>query len=180
MATEGKEVCLKLVVLGASGSGKTALLSRYVHNTFNPSIDETIGASFQLKVTQLDDYRVKLNIWDSAGSDRFRGLLKLYLRDADCCVLVYDVHSRAKFETLETWVEELERFGKVNSVALPPLVLVGNKVDLGETVGWSEGHTWARSHAVPLFLCSAKTSQGVEAAFQEIIRLGLGRKLRQP
>ena len=179
MEAEGRQVCLKVVVLGASGSGKTGLLHRYVQNIFNPSSDESIVPSFLSKVTQLDDRRVKLNIWEVGGPPRYGSLIKLYLRDTDCCVLVYDVKSRGSFETAEMWIEELERFATTDSVALPPLVAVGSKVDLGETVGWSEGHTWARSHAAPLFLCSAKTSQGVEAAFQEIIRLGLSRKLKQ-
>jgi small GTP-binding protein len=74
----------KIVVLGAQGVGKTSLVHRFIHHTWDPAAFQasTIGASFLTKrVTDIDTGTVvRLQIWDTAGQERFRSISRLYYR----------------------------------------------------------------------------------------------------
>jgi len=81
---------IKVVLLGESGVGKTALLDRYVNKQFT-SYKSTIGADFCTCEMEIDDKFITLQIWDTAGQERFHSLGKLFFRGADCCLLVFDL-----------------------------------------------------------------------------------------
>ena len=102
-----KKVLLKVIILGDSGVGKTALMNQYVNRKFSNQYKATIGADFLTKDITLEDGRqVTLQIWDTAGQERFQSLGVAFYRGADACVLVYDVTSQNSFKTLEIWRDE--------------------------------------------------------------------------
>ena len=102
-----KKVLLKVIILGDSGVGKTALMNQYVNRKFSNQYKPTIGADFLTKVITSEDGRqVTLQIWDTAGLERFQSLGVAFYRGADACVLVYDVTSQNSFKTLEIWRDE--------------------------------------------------------------------------
>jgi small GTP-binding protein len=65
----------KIIILGDSQVGKTSIIARYTHNTFETSLMPTIGSDFQSRIITIDDKLVKLNIWDTAGQELYRSLL---------------------------------------------------------------------------------------------------------
>ncbi|KAI9494819.1 ras family-domain-containing protein [Zychaea mexicana] len=95
----------KVVVLGATGVGKTSVVIRYVQKTFSASSTSTIGASFMTKKLTVDDCHVRLQIWDTAGQERFRAMAPMYYRGAQAAILVYDITSEESFSDMNTWVE---------------------------------------------------------------------------
>ncbi|XP_042436945.1 ras-related protein Rab7-like [Zingiber officinale] len=87
-------------------SGLLNLTIRYVHKKFTQQYKVTIGADFVTKEILVDDRLVTLQIWDTAGEERFQSLGVAFYRGVDCCILVYDVNVRRSFDTLDNWHDE--------------------------------------------------------------------------
>jgi len=98
-----KKVFLKIIILGESGVGKTAILNRYVSGKFIQEHKATIGADFLTKEIPVDDKLVTLQIWDTGGQERFQSLGSAFYRGADACVLVYDIQNDQTFQKIEEW-----------------------------------------------------------------------------
>lgn len=79
-----------MILIGEISVGKTSVMKRFVHNRFESSMKATIGADFMVKELELGNKSVTLQIWDTAGGERFQSLGRAFCRGADCCVLVYD------------------------------------------------------------------------------------------
>ena len=121
-----KEFLYKILLLGDSSVGKTCFLMRYTDNTFQEIHMSTIGLDYKLKNVQLDEGKiVKIQIWDTAGQDRFRSITKNYYKGAHGIILLYDVTNRKTFDNVRDWVEQIreEVSDKVS------IILVGNKID---------------------------------------------------
>ncbi|ORY00687.1 ras-like GTP-binding protein RYL2 [Basidiobolus meristosporus CBS 931.73] len=116
----------KVVILGSQGVGKTSLVVRYVQRTFSPNCPSTIGASFMTTKLVVENCKVRLQIWDIAGQERFRSMAPMYYRGANAAVIVYDLTSRKSFDDIEAWVEELRK----NMAEELVIHIVGNKFDL--------------------------------------------------
>lgn len=84
----------KCVFLGDQGSGKTSIIKSFMYGSFDHNYQATIGIDFLSKTMYLDDRTVRLQIWDSAGQERFRSLIPSYIRDSSVAVVVYDITSR--------------------------------------------------------------------------------------
>ncbi|GAA5862820.1 hypothetical protein JCM5296_006792 [Sporobolomyces johnsonii] len=154
---------LKLLVIGASSVGKSSLLLRFTDETFL-SPDETsatIGVDFKVKVVERKGRRWKLSIWDTAGQERFRTLTSSYYRGAQGVILVYDITARDTFDSLASWINELDTFAGTGPASRDVVrMIVGNKVDkeYSRVVSTEEGRAFAASREPPwMFMeCSAK------------------------
>jgi len=116
----------KVVFLGDEAAGKTSLVRRYMYDTFEDSIQATIGMDFQSKTVYVEDRTLRLQLWDTAGQERFRSLIPSYIRDSSGAIVVYDITNRDTFQRAKQWVKELQRQGNPNIV----IALAGNKSDL--------------------------------------------------
>ncbi|XP_052465998.1 ras-related protein Rab-18-B [Carassius gibelio] len=158
---------LKILIIGESGVGKSSLLLRFTDDTFNPELAATIGVDFKVKTVAIDGNRAKLAIWDTAGQERFRTLTPSYYRGAQGVILVYDVSKRDTFTRLENWLNELETYCTRNDLVK---MLVGNKIDKdNREVDRNEGLKFARKHSMLFIEASAKTRDGVQCAFEELV-----------
>ncbi|CAG2193111.1 RAB18 [Mytilus edulis] len=158
---------LKILIIGESGVGKSSLLLRFTDDTFDPEQAATIGVDFKVKTLQVEGNRAKLAIWDTAGQERFRTLTPSYYRGAQGVILVYDVSSRQSFSKLETWLSELETFSTKHDIIK---MLVGNKIDMDKReVSKEDGLKFARKHHMLFIEASAKTKEGVQCAFEELV-----------
>ncbi|KAG9278775.1 ras-related protein Rab-18-B [Astyanax mexicanus] len=158
---------LKILIIGESGVGKSSLLLRFTDDTFDPELAATIGVDFKVKTIAIDGNRAKLAIWDTAGQERFRTLTPSYYRGAQGVILVYDVTKRDTFTKLENWLNELETYCTRNDLVK---MLVGNKIDKdNREVDRNEGLKFARKHSMLFIEASAKTRDGVQCAFEELV-----------
>eukprot|EP00768_Dysnectes_brevis_P005831 gnl/Dysnectes_brevis/4376_a5855_1130.p1 GENE.gnl/Dysnectes_brevis/4376_a5855_1130~~gnl/Dysnectes_brevis/4376_a5855_1130.p1 ORF type:complete len:205 (+),score=20.93 gnl/Dysnectes_brevis/4376_a5855_1130:70-684(+) len=157
----------KLVIIGNSSVGKSSLISQFCLDQFTATYVSTIGIDFKSRELEIQGKKVKLQIWDTAGQERFRTIVKAYYRSAMGVLVVYDVTDRSSFEGVRRWLADVDRLA-------PPEVcisLVGNKIDLptsDHSVTRSEAEAFAAEKGIPLFLMSAKTSEGVDEAFQNL------------
>ena len=152
----------KLVIIGDADTGKTSLVNRYVDNRFSNRVQSTIGIEFTHK--ELEDV-THLSIWDTAGQERFRSITTSLYRGADAIMFVYDVTSDKSFTALEHWWREYIAYGERDCIK----VLVGNKVDLGETVSSERAKAFAVQKGMVYATASAKSSAGVHEAFATVV-----------
>ncbi|XP_023118411.1 ras-related protein Rab-18 [Amphiprion ocellaris] len=158
---------LKILIIGESGVGKSSLLLRFTDDTFDPEQSATIGVDFKVKTISVDGNKAKLAIWDTAGQERFRTLTPSYYRGAQGVILVYDVTRRETFTKLDNWLNELETYCTRNDLVK---MLVGNKIDKeNHELDRAEGLKFARKHSMLFIEASAKTRDGVQCAFEELV-----------
>jgi len=159
---------LKILLIGNSGSGKSALLIRYCDDQFDSeSATATIGVDFKLKVLSVHGKSYRLNLLDTAGQERFRTLSNSYYRGAHGVILVYDISNRESFLAMERWYEEAE----TNAMPGAVMYLVGSKLDKASsrTVTYEEGEELARAHGSSFAEVSAKTRENVKKPFIEVV-----------
>ena len=148
-----KKNFLKIVILGDSGVGKTTLLQQYISGKFQGQAKPTIGADFSKKEIIIDNTTVTLQIWDTAGQEKFQSLGYAFYRGADCCALVYDITNEASFRNVQKWKNIFLENAGPNDPGSFPFACIGNKLDkqAERQVQMDEAHEWASVHCNSVF-----------------------------
>jgi len=161
----------RIILVGDSTVGKSALLKRFTEGSFAETSDPTVGVDFFARVIEIDsnipDFtRCRLQIWDTAGQERFRSIARSYYRNAVGALIVYDITSRRSFENAETWLKDA-RLHAENGIAI---ALAGQKSDLEgrREVSQEEAEKWARDNDLPFLETSAKNDFHVEKIFSKL------------
>ena len=160
----------KIVLAGDGAVGKTSLRKRYLGLGFETDYLSTMGADFALHDTAVEEVQIRWQIWDLAGQPMFKDVVQAYYTKIFGGVIVYDITRRQTFENIEKWINDMwEHSGREEKV---PVVLLANKIDLrdegAETVSTEEGQKLADSLGVPFIETSAKSGEGVNAAFAKL------------
>lgn len=154
----------KVVLLGDQSVGKTALLHRLLYRDFKTLEMPTVSASFFSASFDVGPGAVGLDLWDTAGQEKYRSLVPHYLKNARAALLCFDTTSRDSFESLDSWLKILRE-----SEESCRIFLVRTKADLDEDlVIVKEAQDWAADHHCKLFTTSAKTGDGVDRLFQTV------------
>lgn len=165
MEATGKGHSYKIITIGESGVGKSALLCRLVDNTFNEGGPSTVGVEFKPHNFDMGDHKVRLQIWDTAGQERFRTLTRAYFRNAVGAILVFDLTNESSFENLGTWLNILHEAATPNAC----IVLVGNKSDLERQVSSEAIRHYAETHKIEYIETSAKLGSNVNEAVRRLV-----------
>lgn len=162
------EVKGKVVVVGEYSVGKTSLAQRFINKTFTGRTEPTIGAAFQVRTVQVPSGQsVKLEIWDTAGSERYRSLMPMYYRDALVAVICYDITNGRTFDRVSTWVDDFRKHNEIGGESVQ-LVLAGTKCDLAaekREVAADDARAFAKQENMIFFECSAKNDENVVEVF---------------
>src|SRR3990167_8470657 len=158
----------KLVIVGGGVVGKSALTIQLIQNHFVDEYDPTIEDSYRKQV-QIDSETCLLDILDTAGQEEYAAMRDSYIRTGQGFILVFAITSRAAFDEITSFREQILRVKDEDSV---PMVIAGNKCDLEEErqVTTAEGKDLAKSFGCPIFETSAKARINVEEAFYELVR----------
>ncbi|KAM0756561.1 ras-domain-containing protein [Meredithblackwellia eburnea MCA 4105] len=156
---------LKLLVIGASSVGKSSLLLRFTDELFltPEETSATIGVDFKVKVIERAGKRWKLSIWDTAGQERFRTLTSSYYRGAQGVILVYDITARDTFDSLSSWISELDTFAGTGPSSREVVrMIVGNKTDkeFNRVVSTREGEEFAKSRSPEWMFMEVSAKRG--------------------
>ncbi|KAK8894250.1 hypothetical protein M9Y10_022685 [Tritrichomonas musculus] len=153
----------KIVVVGSSGVGKTAIVQRLVDDVFSNEKASTIGVEFTTYTCKIGDETIKLNIWDTAGQEKFRSVSKAYFRNAVGALLCFSYTDLSSFDELDTWLNDLQVLSTPNAV----IILVANKTDLKESqvVSASDAEAYAERNGIGFIETSALTSSNITEAF---------------
>ena len=128
---QGRECSSRVIVVGSLCIGKTSLLNRILSKKFAEDYRGTIGLDCKKLRYKILDAPISLELWDTAGDERFRAVSRSYYRNADACLLCYDVGNRQSFLDIDQWYQEVLQYVENKNVLL---YLVGCKSDLMKEV----------------------------------------------
>ena len=97
------EISCKTILVGEMGVGKTSIIERFTKNVFKKYVTSTTSGTYDSAILELGNYSLEFQLWDTAGQERFRGLTKMFLKDADIVLLVYDTTRKDTFEELKDY-----------------------------------------------------------------------------
>jgi len=116
---------------------------------------------------QMNDQVCALELYDVPGDEKFMVLNRMYLRDTEAALILYDVTDKQSLVKAEQWIKELKEFAPSETV----LSLAGSKIDYAgaHNVSSQDGQNFARKHGIPVCMeVSAKSSKNVDALFHQI------------
>jgi Ras-related protein Rab-8A len=175
-ADEDYDVQVKVLLLGDSGVGKTSLMQRYSENKFSTSLLSTAGVDYKSQILDVDGKRVKCQIWDTAGQQRFHVITHSYYKSAHGIVLVYDASEplEESFNNVRYWMENINEHANPQTQRM----LVGNKVDVkGKRIDSARGKALADEYGLKFFETSAKDGTNVAEAFNTVARDAVAKML---
>jgi small GTP-binding protein len=152
----------KISLIGDSGTGKTSILLRFTDNVFKDDTQSTIGVDFKIVSLKLDKAYVKMQIWDTCGSERFKGLTSSFIKSCNIFILVFDLTKHKTFESLENWIKLI-----FENTAPKFMCLVGNKCDqlMLRQVTQDEIVRFCEKHGVKYIETSALGNENIEEVF---------------
>lgn len=172
---------MKLVIIGDSGVGKSALITRFSDNLFSPDFAPTVGIDFKIRtITIANNIKVKLQVWDTAGQERFRAINTAFYRGAMGIFIVYSVENRDSFKSVcDKWITDTVNNSNFKTCVpngepqmLPLVMLVGNKCDSStKVVTTEEASEFATKNNMMFMEASAKESTNVEELFVLMTKL---------
>ncbi|XP_026876039.2 ras and EF-hand domain-containing protein homolog isoform X2 [Electrophorus electricus] len=163
-----RECIFKVIFVGNSSVGKTALLRRFCDGRFHPTM-VTVGIDYCMHSLNLGDSLVRLQLWDTAGQERYRSITQQFFRKADGVVVIYDVTTHDSFSSVHCWLDSIEE-----EVRGPiPIMLLGNKSDkeIMREVPTKVGEQLAQETGLMFYECSAYTGHNVMEAMLHLARV---------
>ena len=158
----------KIILIGDISVGKTSIINSLLGQKFNEEYEPSIGVDFFSKTLKYKNKSIKLQIWDSAGQEKFKSLIPNYIRGASLVILVYDISNKKSFDNLNSWIEF------VNNYENAKIVICGNKIDLKDKreVSTEEAEKFSEEKKLDFFEVSAKEETNlVKMLFSSIISL---------
>jgi Ras-related protein Rab-6A len=154
----------KIIFVGDAGVGKTTIISRIMDNPFNDVYEPSIGVDFMSKNIKFRGQNVKLQMWDTAGQEKYKGLIPSYVRNSSIVFLVYDIASKISFDNIPKWINF------IRTIENATLVLCGNKIDLpNREVKKEEAEALAQKEGISFFEVSAKTDENIKNMFYNVV-----------
>ena len=162
---------IKVTVIGDGGVGKTSLIQRFIHGTFQKNYIKTIGAQISNYKVEKEGHKTELLFWDLAGQDDFHFLRPSFYKASKAAIIVYSLEENQlgtrSFKHVANWLEDVKEFcGEI------PVILFANKVDLIKEESINKGYLEELvddDNFLGYFITSAKTGKRVEDAFNFLI-----------
>ena len=172
------DITLKILLIGDSYVGKTSLLLQYIERECPENHMATIGVEFRDKIIQIDNKKVKLQVWDTSGQERYRSITKNFYRNADGVMFVCDVTKEKTFDNIKNWLIDSEQNANNSNFKK---ILVGNKIDLKEerVIDTEQLQNFANKKEMNFYETSAKDGTNVDHIFTELAKLILEDKSDQ-
>ena len=158
---------IKILMIGSTGVGKSSISTRFMESIFNKNTIQTIGVDLQVKTIQYNNKNIKIQLWDTAGHERFKSITSSYYRGGDCVILVFDLTRKESFDDLPFWINEVKTYGAENIV----FFLVGNKTDLinNREVEQSDIEDFIIKNKINFYLeVSAKDNININKIFEKL------------
>ena len=153
----------KIIFVGDASTGKTSIINRIIDNPFNDNYEVSIGIDFMSKNIRFRGQNIKIQIWDSAGQEKYKGLIPSYVRNSSIVFIVYDVSNRSSFDNVPNWISFVKNIEKTK------MILVVNKTDLQREVQTNEGEELSKNEEMLFFECSAKSNDNIKNLFYSSI-----------
>mmetsp|Transcript_37119 Transcript_37119/g.73495 ORF Transcript_37119/g.73495 Transcript_37119/m.73495 type:complete len:187 (-) Transcript_37119:155-715(-) len=162
-------VNIKLLVVGDSGVGKTALTTAFCNEASGlpTNLEPTIGADFYVRGCMHHGRELRVNIWDLSGDHQFAEVRNEFYKDAQGAVLCFDTTACKSFQNLESWFEEMQRCNAGGGSL--KCAVVGTKAESGpRMVPEQAARDWARAKCATYFDVSTAVGKNIESAFRDL------------
>ena len=173
-------ITFKILLLGDSSVGKTAFIVRFCDGKFEDDSLTTIGLDTKTKFIKVNDKKIQLVIWDSAGQERFKSIAKNSFKGAHGLILMYAVNKKKTFRAIKEWLNNIKEGIDINKVGI---LIVGNKIDLPleeREVDEEMVKNLKENENIEIIEGSAKNNINVNECFvkliEKMLELGLGQK----
>jgi len=154
----------KIIFVGDAGVGKTTIISRIMDNPYNEIYEPSIGVDFMSKNIKYKGQNIKLQMWDTAGQEKYKGLIPSYVRNSSIVFVVYDVSVKTSFDNVPKWISFIKTIENTS------LVLCGNKTDKEKReVTKEDGEALAQKEGISFFEVSAKTGDNIKNMFYNVV-----------
>ena len=174
--TTDKKIPIKCIVVGSTGVGKTAITERLVSGKFNKRTQPTPGFDYKNKDEIINGKNVQLNIYDTAGQEKYAQVVQNYYRGSQCALVVFDLTNKSSFNDVQKWIKSVKTLSPDATI-----ILVGNKSDLinERIVSTEAGEQYARNFAITYIETSALTGTNVVEAFTRCAQEYIEKELPQ-
>ena len=160
----------QILLIGDSLVGKTCLIQRYVNGTFKDDYITTVGLDYHTKLEIINNLNVSVKLWDTVGQERFKALTASFFRNAEGVVIAYDVTNSESFDNLKFWISSIKTNLFEKNIFIP-IIIIGNKIDLEDMreITKDVASAFAKENKFKYFETSAKTGEGVDEAFRDLV-----------
>ena len=159
---------IKILLLGDSNVGKTLLIGKFIKDDFSENTLNTIGLDLKCKSLILEDKKINVQLWDTAGQEKYKSMTTSYYRGVNIIIVVFDVTKQESFNHVKNWIADIDKFARPNVMK----ILVGNKIDLinERVISNEEGKKLSQQFKIKFFETSAKSSEGVKEMFESVCK----------
>jgi len=158
---------LRIILIGDSGVGKSNIVLRYTKNEFSTELNTTTGVENQTKTVTIKNQKIRVQLWDLAGQERYRSMAKAYYRGTHGVLLVLDVTKKSSFDNIVFWLNEVTEYSNTDMT----IMLLANKMDISneQAISSNELREFAKKNNLFYEEVSAKDGTNIEKAFTILI-----------
>ena len=159
--------CLKFIIVGDSSVGKSNIMLRFTQDKFNTGPKPTLGVEFASKRLTYNNTDYTVQIWDTAGQEQFKSIVRGYYKDSAVALVVYDITNKDSFQNIQNWITDCQNLAPSSIL----IILIGNKSDLEDErkILKERGENLANEYNMTFFETSALNGSGIKEAFQKCI-----------
>ncbi|CAL8093152.1 unnamed protein product [Calicophoron daubneyi] len=169
------ERIFKVILIGDTGVGKSSFMHQFCDGVFYPRLRATVGVDFRTRTLRVDNSAYSIQLWDTAGQEKYRSIVRTYFRKVDGVIIIYDVTMPDSFGNIRSWMEQISENSSDSKI---PQVVVGNKIDLknrpdvdvSTIVPTETGRKFAESLGAMFIETSACTAENVDEAVRMLAR----------
>ena len=162
------DMMIKVILIGDSGVGKTNIMSKFLKNQFLENSKATVGVEFGSKLFIHENHKIKAQIWDTAGQEKYKAITGAYYKGSKGALVIYDITRKDTFVNIEKWVNDLKTTGDPKIT----IIIIGNKNDLADKrqVTKEEGEEKAKSFGCAFLETSAFSGDNIDKAFDIMVK----------
>ena len=160
---------LKCVLIGETAVGKTSIITQYTNNEFNPDVKSSIGVDNLIKEIEIENTKIKFELWDTPGQEIYTSANKIFMKNTDIALIVYDITNKRTFEKVNHWINLVKEVNENRNLIIG---IAANKSDLYENteVNREEGEEYAKNINALYFESTATDHENVVNIFEELIK----------
>ena len=162
------DLMIKVILIGDSGVGKTNIMSKFLKNQFMENSKATVGVEFGSKLFIHENHKIKAQIWDTAGQEKYKAITGAYYKGSKGALVIYDITRKETFANIEKWVNDLKTAGDPKIT----IIIIGNKSDLADKrqITKEEGEEKAKSFGCAFLETSAFNGENIDKAFDIMVK----------